>query len=728
MKIILKLTSIFILIIFLSIMYLSLIGVKTNQFNYQIKNIINSYNKDLDIELKEVSLKLNPFKFKVSAKTLGSKIISRDKVLEIESIKSNISLFSILKDEFVVENLNLSTKSIVINDMIWFLNTFYKRPEIIVLEKILKVRGFLIANLNFEFDSQGNLKDNFVIKGYVKDTKFGMIKDYELEKLNFIFNLKKNNFDFEDVRFSLNKINFQSNSINLKKLDNGYSLNGVLNNDTIVLNKNDLLLLKNNFFPNLSFEKIEFSSNNKFSLSFDDNFKIKNRNLISNIDLKNIKIFNNYNLKNILPEINEEIIIKNNYVKIRYSDDTWMVDGKGKVLLQNKEDEIDYKIEKNSEVVKFNGLVSLNKDPFVISFLNFKKNKDTKTKIFFKGYKNLQKKLFLETINLIEDKNKIEAKNIDFDTDLKIRRIDNFYADYKDAQGQKNFFDIKRDKKNYIFTGDEFNADALIENLLIKDSKTNFIKDNFDLIVKLKNVRLDNEFNLMDLSGNFRFKNQNIFDANLKGNFKNQKKMIFTVRTSEKNTVTTLFLDYAKPIVKRYKFIKGFEGGVLDFNSVKNADTSSSTLKIYDFKLKELPTLTKLLTLASLQGIADVLSGEGIRFDEFEMQFKNNKKLMTINEVYAIGPAISVLMDGYIEKNKLISLRGTLVPATTINKVIGTIPVLGKILVGSKTGEGVFGVSFKVKGPPKNLETTVNPIKTLTPRFITRTLEKIKKN
>tara|TARA_Y100000816_G_scaffold266555_1_gene227187 strand:- start:1074 stop:3203 length:2130 start_codon:yes stop_codon:yes gene_type:complete len=709
-------------------MYLSLIGVKTNQFNYQIKNTINSYNKDLDIELKEISLKLNPFKFKVSAKTLGSKIISRDKVLEIESIKSNISLFSILKDEFVVENLNLSTKSIVINDMIWFLNTFYKRPEIIVLEKILKVRGFLIANLNFEFDSQGNLKDNFVIKGYVKDTKFGMIKDYELENLNFIFNLKKNNFDFEDVRFSLNKINFQSNSINLKKLDKGYSLNGVLNNDTIVLNKNNLLLLKNNFFPNLSFEKIEFSSNNKFSLSFDDNFKIKDRNLISNIDLKNIKIFNNYNLKNILPEINEEIIIKNNYVKIRYSDDTWMVDGKGKVLLQNKEDEIDYKIEKNSEVVKFNGLVSLNKDPFVISFLNFKKNKDTKTKIFFKGYKNLQKKLFLETINLIEDKNKIEAKNIYFDTDLKIRRIDNFYADYKDAQGQKNFFDIKRDKKNYIFTGDEFNADALIENLLIKDSKTNFIKDNFDLIVKLKNVRLDNEFNLMDLSGNFRFKNQNIFDANLKGNFKNQKKMIFTVRTSEKNTVTTLFLDYAKPIVKRYKFIKGFEGGVLDFNSVKNADTSSSTLKIYDFKLKELPTLTKLLTLASLQGIADVLSGEGIRFDEFEMQFKNNKKLMTINEVYAIGPAISVLMDGYIEKNKLISLRGTLVPATTINKVIGTIPVLGKILVGSKTGEGVFGVSFKVKGPPKNLETTVNPIKTLTPRFITRTLEKIKKN
>ena len=151
-------------------------------------------------------------------------------------------------------------------------------------------------------------------------------------------------------------------------------------------------------------------------------------------------------------------------------------------------------------------------------------------------------------------------------------------------------------------------------------------------------------------------------------------------------------------------------------------------MKIYDFKLKELPALTKLLTLASLQGIADLLSGEGIRFNEFEMNFTNKDNLMTIDEIYAIGPAISILMNGYVEKENLLSLRGTLVPATTINKTISSIPLIGDILVGKKVGEGVFGVSFKIKGPPKNLETTVNPIKTLTPRFITRTLEKIKKN
>ena len=95
--------------------------------------------------------------------------------------------------------------------------------------------------------------------------------------------------------------------------------------------------------------------------------------------------------------------------------------------------------------------------------------------------------------------------------------------------------------------------------------------------------------------------------------------------------------------------------------------------------------------------------------------------------MYAIGPAISMLMEGYIVKDELTSLRGTLVPATTINKSIKKIPLIGNILVGKKVGEGVFGLSFKIKGPTDNLKTTVNPVKTLTPRFITRALEEMKK-
>ena len=167
---------------------------------------------------------------------------------------------------------------------------------------------------------------------------------------------------------------------------------------------------------------------------------------------------------------------------------------------------------------------------------------------------------------------------------------------------------------------------------------------------------------------------------------------------------------------------------MLDFYSVKKGSLTNSLLTIDNFKIKEVPVFAKLLSLASLQGIGDLLTGEGIRFTDFEMKFSNKNGLMTIEELYSIGPAVSILMDGYIEGKKLISLRGTLVPASTINKTIAAIPLIGDILVGKKIGEGVFGVSFKIKGQPDNLKTAVNPIKTLTPRFITRTLEKIKKN
>ena len=81
-------------------------------------------------------------------------------------------------------------------------------------------------------------------------------------------------------------------------------------------------------------------------------------------------------------------------------------------------------------------------------------------------------------------------------------------------------------------------------------------------------------------------------------------------------------------------------------------------------------------------------------------------------------------MDGYIEKNKLVSLRGTLVPAKTLNKMISKIPVIGNIVIPKEIGEGLFGISFKMKGPKGNIKTTINPIKTITPRFIQKIIDK----
>ena len=192
--------------------------------------------------------------------------------------------------------------------------------------------------------------------------------------------------------------------------------------------------------------------------------------------------------------------------------------------------------------------------------------------------------------------------------------------------------------------------------------------------------------------------------------------------------ILEIFSDIATPVLSDYKFFNGLEGGNLIYVSKFDKNKSSNTLTVNNFKLNDAPALAKLLTLADLKGLTDSLKGEGITFDTLSIKYNTDPSTMPINEIFMIGPSISILIDGYIEKKSgLVSLRGTLVPAKTLNNLISKIPVVGEILVGKKIGEGIFGLSFKIKGMPDNLKTTVNPVKTLAPRFITRAVEAAKK-
>ena len=134
-----------------------------------------------------------------------------------------------------------------------------------------------------------------------------------------------------------------------------------------------------------------------------------------------------------------------------------------------------------------------------------------------------------------------------------------------------------------------------------------------------------------------------------------------------------------------------------------------------------------MLSLADLGGLEDLAKGEGISFDILEIDIEKNKKFLKVNEILATGPSMSVIMEGYQDSNGITSLRGTLVPAKTLNNIISKIPVLGKIVIPKEAGEGLFGISFKMKGPKNKIKTTINPIRTLTPRFIQKIIKKNKK-
>ena len=727
-KILFRLILLVVLILIATLTYLSTVGIETKSFNSQIKEKINKLDPNLELELKTVKLIINPLTFDVDVKTVGPNLFYRSKKLEIETVKTKVLLKSILQNKFAIDNLEISTKSVQLKNLISFVRVIKNTPELLILETIVK-NGHIVADINLEFDDNGKIKNNYLITGFLKDGNLSLLKKISADKINFLFEIKDQQVKFNEIDLVLNNKKLSSNSIEIDNSRNDIEIKGDFSNKEIGFNENDLSLFSDLLTNQNIFEKINFASTNNFIFNLDGKFKIKNLKITSKVDLKELSIKNNFELKNFLPGLDKNILFKNHLINIDYEKDKLNISGKGSALFQKEESKIDYTFEQNKELINLKTNLEIGKNPIKLSFINYDKEKNLDSNLKLEIISKDEKQFLIKELNFTENDNKFLVKNILLNKEFKIKDIDSVNLNYIDTEKKINQLELIKNDNSYILKGNSFNANSLIENLLDdkKQKKNELFNPNLNLDIDIKKVFIDDEFLLNNLSGKIIFKKNNLDKANLSAQFLNDEKFTFTVNTNEEETVTTLYSAKAKPLVKRYKFIKGYEGGYLDFYSAKKNNISNSKLKIYDFSLKELPALTKLLTLASLQGIADLLSGEGIGFDEFEMNFQNQDNLMTIDEIYAIGPAISILMDGYVEKNKLVSLRGTLVPATTINKAIGTIPILGKILVGKKTGEGVFGVSFKIKGPPKDLETTVNPIKTLTPRFITRTLEKIKK-
>ena len=727
-KIIFRLILLTVFILIATVTYLSTVGIETKSFNSQIKEKINKLDPNLDLELKTVKLILNPINFTVDVKTIGPNLIYRSKKLEIETAKTKILLKYILQNKFALNNLEISTKSIQLKNLLSFIRVVKNSPELLILETIVKT-GHVVADINIEFDEDGKIKNNYSISGFLKDGNLSLLKKISADKINFLFEIKDNQTKLNEINLVLNEKKLSSSSIEIDNSKKDIEINGDFSSKDLKFNKSDLSLISDLFPYEIMFESINFTTKNDFSFILDKKYKIKNLKITSKVNLHELSAKNNFDIKSILPDLSKNILLKNHLINIIYEKDKFDISGKGSALFQKEESNIDYIYKKNKEVINFKANLDVGKNPFKLSFINYQKKKNLDSKIKLEIISNDQKQFLIKELDYIENKNKFLLRNILLNKEFKIENLDKINLEFKDVENKVNQIEITRNENIFFLKGSSFNANKLIEDLLDskEDKKFELFNKNLDLNINIDKVFIDDEYLLNNLSGKIYFKKNNINDANLSAFFSNDEKFTFTVNTNNEGKVTTLYSAKAKPFVKRYKFIKGYDGGYLDFYSVNKNNKSNSKLKIYDFNLKELPALTKLLTLASLQGIADLLSGEGIGFDEFEMNFENQNNLTTINEIYAIGPAISILMEGYVEKNKLVSLRGTLVPATTINKAIGTIPILGKILVGKKTGEGVFGVSFKIKGPPKDLETTVNPIKTLTPRFITRTLEKIKK-
>ena len=305
------------LIFFLAIIiiYLSTLGIETDRFNNQISNQVKNFNENFRLELRKVKILLDPIELKINAKTLGSNLRYNDKEIQIETIKFSLSLRSIISKKPLLTELDISTKSIEIKNLISLIRLFKNDAKLFIAEKIIK-KGFIIANIKINFNQMGKIKNNYEITGLVKDVKINLFDEYQLSKINFNFELNENEYNFKNIDLYLNKNKIFLPLLRSEKIDKKIFVSGKINSRNFALQGINLkkVLHLNQIHQNI--DKIVFSSENTFKFEISEKLKIKRVKILSKIDLNELTLENKSDFTKFFPNLKDQIKFQKNKIEL----------------------------------------------------------------------------------------------------------------------------------------------------------------------------------------------------------------------------------------------------------------------------------------------------------------------------------------------------------------------------------------------------------------------------
>lgn len=167
------------------------------------------------------------------------------------------------------------------------------------------------------------------------------------------------------------------------------------------------------------------------------------------------------------------------------------------------------------------------------------------------------------------------------------------------------------------------------------------------------------------------------------------------------------------------------EDGSLSLNGILRTGDDPTELNIVlnNARMRDAPLLTQILSLASLRGLADVMSGEGVLFTTVEVPLVIDNSGYYISGAKASGPALGLTAKGSIQNGgEQMTIDGVLVPSFGVNSALGGIPIFGDLFV-SREGEGVFAMTYAIRGSLEEARVSVNPLSGMLPGVLRRIFE-----
>lgn len=152
---------------------------------------------------------------------------------------------------------------------------------------------------------------------------------------------------------------------------------------------------------------------------------------------------------------------------------------------------------------------------------------------------------------------------------------------------------------------------------------------------------------------------------------------------------------------------------------------ATGVAEISGIRVADAAALGRVVERARAEG---ALEGEdprvegGYLFDEVRVSFSVVGTEIRVDDGLAVGPTLGVKVDGaYDPGSDRLDFDGVLTPAYAINGLLNRIPIVGLLFGGE--GEGLFALTFTVRGQQGAPEITVNPLSVLTPGVLRRLLQ-----
>ncbi|KJV69187.1 hypothetical protein NLO413_0564 [Candidatus Neoehrlichia lotoris str. RAC413] len=681
---------------------------------------------------------------------LNAQLNYQDGLLTVKSFylsidKSNVTVngeLNVSSQDFNVDiNANVINTKAVCN---YWPNALYSKVKTWYCNSILDGNfGDVSATLHGNISNIKNIILNYNVRSHINNASI-MINDHKSVKIvsgtlllnNDNFSVSSNNASFQGINITEGSVAMRINDINAIMYIKGKAVSNVRKLYKIAAD-HQLLQLNENFIfgsadTKFNFKIFNLANNKSVYYSKDINSQITSfvaKKVLGSFDIDNSTV---------------NVLINNNHVRVKV--DGWMNghDMSLNIIQDEKKAEKFY--------YKFSGYLSSDniKNLKIFNYKDFqgkaKANVHWITNYLNTGDTliegnldivdfNLGKKYF--TINsqnssvkflaLLKNRNDIKLTYADvIGKDINIKLKGKMGKDVDLLVKNAKLFNtsvnasIKSDDGKLIFEiyGEFVDFSKVNFNAFFdKQSNTNNIRIN----MKVSNLLLKNNIVLHDVTLSLNCDNVSCIGSKLKGYFSD--KAALSIEYSGIGLEITS--ENAGYFLRAFDVMNTIEKGHLSFYIHIPTDNKETygMFSLTNFHVVNASILAQILTLSSLKGILNTLNGQGIYFYRLNVPFTYRNNLIKIQESWMEGSELGISLSGNVDvSTKVFDIKGQIIPAYVINKIIWQTPVIGKLLTGGQS-RGIIAIDYKVKGNDKEHDVLVNLMSILAPNLLKRVLK-----